>query len=279
MGWTDGGAVDFCGVGIRSEEASHTAGALSGTDGATDPLGTTGKSDRAVLSEGRPPYPLGVMLRVHCVQLFYNLSDPGMEDLLYEAESVRRFVGLRLTDALPDETTILNFRHLLEKHDLGEGLFGAINAHLASCGHRMKQGTIVDATLIEAPSSTKNRRQERDPEMHQTRKGNQWHFGMKAHIGVDATSGLTHRVATTAAHASDLAQGTPAVTRRRDGGVGRCGISRHRQTSGVPGIEGGLAGGDASGGAPPTGTGRPCEDAREGQGFQCVPKWSIRSCM
>ena len=155
---------------------------------------------------GRPPYPLGVMLRVHCVQLFYNLSDPGMEDLLYEAESVRRFVGLRLTDALPDETTILNFRHLLEKHDLGEGLFGAINAHLASCGHRMKQGTIVDATLIEAPSSTKNRRQERDPEMHQTRKGNRWHFGMKAHIGVDATSGLTHRVATTAAHASDLAQ-------------------------------------------------------------------------
>ena len=94
---------------------------------------------------GRKPYPLGVMLRVHCVQLFYNLSDPGMEDLLYEAESVRRFVGLRLTDALPDETTILNFRPLLEKHDLGEGLFGAINAHLASCGHRMKQGTIVDA--------------------------------------------------------------------------------------------------------------------------------------
>ncbi len=94
---------------------------------------------------GRQPYPLGMMLRVHCVQLFYNLSDPGMEDLLYEAESVRRFVGLRLTDALPDETTILNFRHLLEKHDLGEGLFGAINAHLASCGHRMKQGTIVDA--------------------------------------------------------------------------------------------------------------------------------------
>ena len=130
-----------------------------------------------------------------------------MEDLLYEAESVRRFVGLRLTDALPDETTILNFRHLLEKHDLGEGLFGAINAHLASCGHRMKQGMIVDATtLIEAPSSTKNRRQERDPEMHQAKKGNQWHFGMKAHIGVDATSGLTHSVSTTAAHALDLAQ-------------------------------------------------------------------------
>ncbi len=216
---------------------------------------------------GRQPYPLGVMLRVHCVQLFYNLSDPGMEDLLYEAESVRRFVGLRLTDALPDETTILNFRHLLEKHDLGAGLFGAINAHLASCGHRMKQGTIVDATLIEAPSSTKNRRQERDPEMHQAKKGNQWHFGMKAHIGVDATSGLAHSVATTAGPCVGSGSGTPAVTRRRDDGLGRCRISRHRQTSGVPGIEGSLAGGDASGCAPPTGTGRPCEDAREVQGL------------
>ena len=221
---------------------------------------------------GRQPYPLGVMLRVHCVQLFYNLSDPRMENLLYEAESVRRFVGLRLTDALPDETMILNFRYLLEKHDLGEGLFGAINAHLASCGHRMKQGTIVDATLIAAPSSTKNRRQERDPEMHQAKKGNQWHFGMKAHIGVDATSGLTHSVATTAGPCVGSGSGTPAVTRRRDDGLGRCRISRHRQTSGVPGIEGSLAGGDASGCAPPTGTGRPCEDAREVQGLSVRAK-------
>ena len=123
------------------------------------------------------------MLRVHCVQLFYNLSDPGMEDLLYEVESVRRFVGLRLTGALPDETTILNFRHLLEKHDLGEGLFEEINAHLASRGHRLRTGTIVDASIIDAPSSTKNRRCARDPEMHQTKKGKQWYFGMKAHIG------------------------------------------------------------------------------------------------
>ena len=110
---------------------------------------------------GRRPYPLEVMLRVHCVQLFYNLSDPGMEDLLYEVESVRRFVGLRLTEALPDETTILNFRHLLEKHGLGEGLFEEINAHLASRGHRLRRGTIVDASIIEAPSSTKNRRRAR----------------------------------------------------------------------------------------------------------------------
>ena len=155
---------------------------------------------------GRRPYPLGAMLRVHCVQLFYNLSDPGMEDLLYEVESVRRFVGLRLTEALPDETTILNFRHLLERHDLGAGLFEEINAHLASRGHRLRTGTIVDASIIEAPSSTKNRRRGRDPEMHQTRKGKQWYFGMKAHIGVDAGSGLAHSVVTTAATASDVTQ-------------------------------------------------------------------------
>ena len=122
---------------------------------------------------GRRPYPLGVMLRVHCVQLFYNLSDPGMEDLLYEVESVRRFVGLRLSGALPDETTILNFRHLLEKHGLGEKLFEQINLHLASHGHQLKTGTVVDASIITAPSSTKNRKGERDPEMRQTKKGNQ----------------------------------------------------------------------------------------------------------
>ena len=109
---------------------------------------------------GRRPYPLGVMLRVHCVQLFYNLSDPGMEDLLYEVESVRRFAGLRLSGPLPDETTILNFRHLLETQGLGMGLFEEINVHLASLGHRLKTGTIVDASIIDAPSSTKNRRGE-----------------------------------------------------------------------------------------------------------------------
>ena len=131
---------------------------------------------------GRRPYPLGTILRVHCVQLFYNLSDPGMEDLLYEVESVRRFAGLRLTGWLPDETTILNFRHLLEKQGLGEGLFAEINAHLESLGHRLKRGTIVDASLIDAPSSTKNKDGSRDPEMHQTRKGKPWYFGMKASV-------------------------------------------------------------------------------------------------
>ena len=148
---------------------------------------------------GRRPYPLAVMLRVHCVQLFYNLGDPGMEDLLYEVESVRRFAGLRLSGALPDETTIVNFRHLLEKHGLGERLFEEISAHLGALGHRLKTETIVDASIITAPSSTKNRKGERDPEMRQTRKGNPWYFGMKAHIGVDAQSGLVHSVETTPA--------------------------------------------------------------------------------
>ena len=160
----------------------------------------------ATRGKGRRPCPLPVMLRIHCVQLFYNLSDPGMEDLLYEAESVRRFVGLNLTEALPDETTILNFRHLLERHGLGQGLLEEINAHLESQGLRLREGTIVDASIIEAPSSAKNRSGERDPEMHQTKKGNQWHFGMKAHIGVDADTGIVHSMSTTAANAHDVTE-------------------------------------------------------------------------
>ena len=145
------------------------------------------------------------MLRVHGVQLFYNLSDPGMEDLLYEVESVHRFAGLRLSGPLPDETTIMNFRHLLERHGSGGTLFGAINAHLAAQGHRLQTGTIVDASIIAAPSSTKNRARSRDPEMHQTKKGNQWYFWMKAHIGVDAASGLAHSLEATPANVSDVA--------------------------------------------------------------------------
>ena len=155
---------------------------------------------------GRHPYPLPSMLRVHCVQLFYNLSDPGMEDLLYESDPVRRFTGLKLSGPLPDETTILNFRHLLERHNLGQGLLQEINAHLESQGLKLREGTIVDATIIEAPSSTKNRAGERDPEMHQTKKGNQWHFGMKAHIGVDSETGIVHSMTATAANAHDVTE-------------------------------------------------------------------------
>ena len=146
------------------------------------------------------------MLRTHCVQLFYNLSDPGMEDLLYESDPVRRFAGLKLSGPLPDETTILNFRHLLEKHNLGPGLLGEINAHLESQGLKLREGTIVDATIIEAPSSTKNRAGERDPEMRQTKKGNQWHFGMKAHIGVDSETGIVHSMSTTSANVHDVTE-------------------------------------------------------------------------
>ena len=155
---------------------------------------------------GRRPYELSAMLRIHCVQLFYNLSDPGMEDMLYEVESVRRFVGLRLSGPLPDETTILNFRHLLEEHELGQGLFEEINRHLESQGLRLREGTIVDASIIEAPSSTKNRAGDRDPEMHQTKKGNEWHFGMKVHIGADAETGVVHSVTTTPANVHDVTE-------------------------------------------------------------------------
>ena len=156
--------------------------------------------------KGRHPCPLAAMLRIHCVQLFYNLSGPGMEDLLYEAESVRRFVGLKLSEALPDQATILNFRHLLESQNLGEGLFEQINAHLESQGLRLREGTIVDASIIEAPSSTKNRAGGRDPEMHQTRKRNEWHFGMKVHVGVDADTSIVHSMSATAANVHDVTE-------------------------------------------------------------------------
>ena len=155
---------------------------------------------------GRRPYPLAVMLRVHIVQLCYNLSDPAMEDLLYEAESVRRFAGLRLSEPIPDESTILHFRHLLEGHHLGQGLFEEIKSHLEEQGVRLREGTIVDATIIEAPSSTKNRTGQRDPEMHQVKKGNQYHFGMKLHIGVDARTGVVHSFSATSANVHDVTE-------------------------------------------------------------------------
>jgi len=158
---------------------------------------------------GRPPYPLATMLRIHLMQQWYSLSDPAMEDALIEVPTMRRFAGIAmLSDRIPDETTILAFRHLLEKHNLGEQIFETVKAHLRERGMAMKQGTIIDATLIAAPSSTKNKDGKRDPEMHQTKKGNQWYFGMKIHAGVDKDSGLIHSVVTTAANVHDL---TPAA--------------------------------------------------------------------
>jgi IS5 family transposase len=158
-----------------------------------------------VAGRGRRPYPLQAMLRVHLMQNRFALSDPAMEEALYEIASLRTFAGLGL-EAIPDETTILNFRHLLEASDLAEDIFKQVNAHLARKGLLLKRGSIVDATIIAAPSSTKNESGERDPEMHQTKKGNQWHFGMKAHIAVDAESGLVHTVTATAANEADVEQ-------------------------------------------------------------------------
>ncbi|EMO3654738.1 Transposase DDE domain protein [Xylophilus ampelinus] len=159
-----------------------------------------------VAGRGRRPYALASMLRVHLMQNWFALSDPAMEEALYEIASLRSFARLSLNEPIPDETTILNFRHLLEANDLAEDIFKAINALLARKGLLLKQGSIVDATIIAAPSSTKNAEGERDPEMHQTKKGNQWFFGMKAHIGVDADSGLVHTVTTTAANEADVEQ-------------------------------------------------------------------------
>jgi IS5 family transposase len=154
---------------------------------------------------GRPPMPALTMLRIHFMQQWYALSDPAMEDALYEIESMRRFAGLELNeDAIPDETTILKFRRFLEQHGLAAKILDAVNAHLSGKGLLLRQGTIVDATIIQAPSSTKNADKRRDPDMRQTKKGQQWYFGMKAHIGVDAESGLVHTVTTTPANVSDV---------------------------------------------------------------------------
>ena len=155
---------------------------------------------------GRHPYPLETMLRIHLLQNWYGFSDPAMEEALYEIAPLRQFARLTLTRAIPDETTLLNFRHLLEANDLARKLFEAINTDLIRKGLLLKQGTIVDATIVAAPSSTKNKDKQRDPEMRQTKQGNQWYFGMKAHIGVDAESGLVHTATTTAANAADVTQ-------------------------------------------------------------------------
>ena len=152
---------------------------------------------------GRPAYPLMAMLRVHLMQNWFGYSDPAMEEALYETTILRQFAGLSL-ERIPDETTILNFRRLLEKHELATGILAVINGYLGDRGLSLRQGTIVDATLINAPSSTKNKDGKRDPEMHQTKKGNQYYFGMKAHIGADAESGLVHSVVGTAANVADV---------------------------------------------------------------------------
>jgi len=156
---------------------------------------------------GRPPIGVHRMLRMYIAQQCFGLSDEGIEDAIYDSQAIRGFIGIDLNrETAPDATTLLKFRRLLEENNLTERIFTAINTVLAAKGLLLKEGTVVDATIIEAPSSTKNKDGTRDSEMHQTKKGNQWHFGMKAHIGVDADSGLTHTLVTTAANVSDITQ-------------------------------------------------------------------------
>lgn len=156
--------------------------------------------------KGRRPVGLERMLRIHFLQHWFNLSDPAVEEALYESASMRRFVGIDLgQEPVPDETTVCKFRHLLEAHDFGRVLFEQVHAHLEARGIRISTGTIVDATIIAAPSSTKNASGQRDPEMHQTRKGQQWYFGMKAHVGVDSKTKIIHAVVATAANVHDSA--------------------------------------------------------------------------
>ncbi len=154
---------------------------------------------------GRPPVGLERMLRVYFLQQWYGLADEALEDALYDSQALREFARIDLSaEGVPDATTLLKFRRLLETHDLCKGLFSAINADLSARGLLLREGTLVDATLIAAPPSTKNKEKQRDPEMHQTKKGNQWYFGMKAHIGADRDSKLVHSVAVTAANVADI---------------------------------------------------------------------------
>lgn len=198
--------------------------------GVIKPHAPTGKT-------GRPPFAIETMLRIHFMQQWFGLSDPAMEEALHDVPLYREFARLDAgATRLPDESTILRFRHLLESNNLSIQLFGAINAILATKGFMLKTGTVVDATLIAAPSSTKNRSGERDPEMHQTKKGNQWHFGMKAHIGVDADSGLVHSVVGTAANAHDVTQAGELLHGQESevfGDAGYQGVAKRDEIQGV----------------------------------------------
>ena len=155
---------------------------------------------------GRPPFSLQTMLRVHFMQQWFTLSDPGMEEAFFDTPLLREFAQLEELARLPDESTILRFRHRLEKHKLAEQILATVNELLIQRGLMLKAGTVVDATLIAAPTSTKNKDKVRDPDMHSSKKGNQWYFGMKAHIGADAESGLVHTVRGTSGHVSDIAE-------------------------------------------------------------------------
>ena len=184
---------------------------------------------------GRPPMGIEKMLRMYLLQIWFNLSDPATEDAIYDSYAMRKFTGIDfMTETVPDETTLCKFRHLLETNDLNKLFFDAINRVMVQTGHMMKGGTIVDATIINAPSSTKNAEKKRDPEMHQTKKGNEWKFGMKCHIGVDAGSGLVHTITVTAANEHDITQAA-ALIREDDevvyGDAGYLGIHKRPEVA------------------------------------------------
>lgn len=185
---------------------------------------------------GRPPIGVTKMLRMYCLQQWYGLADEALEDALYDSQALRDFVGVDLSrESVPDATTLLKFRRLLQDNDLTRALFDEINAHLSEQGLLMRAGTIVDATIIAAPSSTKNEGNTRDPEMHQTKKGNQWFFGMKAHIGVDAESGLVHSVVGTAANVADVTQAGALLhgeERHAFGDAGYRGVGKRKEAQG-----------------------------------------------
>ncbi|MDA0624870.1 IS5 family transposase, partial [Acinetobacter baumannii] len=172
---------------------------------------------------GRPPFALETMLRIHCMQQWFTLSDLAMEEAFFDTPIYREFASLDAHGRVPDESTILRFRHRLEKHKLAEQILATVNELLAAQGLLLKAGTAVDATLIAAPSSTKNKDRKRDPEMHSSQKGNEWHFGMKAHIGVDADSGLVHTVIGTSGNVADAVEGNSLLHGQETDGFGDAG--------------------------------------------------------
>ena len=184
--------------------------------------------------KGRPPFPVEMLLRIHFMQQWFTLSDPAMEEALHDMPLFRDFAGLSWDSATPDESTILRFRHLLEAHKLAEQILRTVTDLLVSKKLLLRTGTIVDATLIAAPSSTKNGTKSRDPEMHQTKKGNQWYFGMKAHIGVDADSGLVHTVRGTAANVSDVVEANSLLHGQEIDGYGDAGYQGANKRPDMP---------------------------------------------
>jgi IS5 family transposase len=185
---------------------------------------------------GRPPFAIATMLRIHFMQQWFTLSDPAREEARHDTPMLREFAQLQSNQRLPDESTILRFRHLLEKHRLAEQFLATVNEQLAAQGYLLKSGSAVDATLIAAPSSTKNSAKARDPEMHSSQKGNQWHFGMKAHIGVDADSGLVHTVAGTSGNVHDITQAGKLVHGQETdifADAGYQGVQKREQVQGI----------------------------------------------